>query len=119
MRKSPLHRAALSCGDRMQTAALADCERLRTNRRHTTTEKTTATDLLQLIFCYSNMSLNVPRPFPKMGTLLDLQNGYIHLKDPKRVHCCSSGKQAENGYITRLLGKKCEQCYFLMDGGLR
>ena len=67
---------------------------------------------------YSNMSLNVPRPFPKMGTLLDLQNGYIHLKDPKRVHCCTSGKQAENGYITRLLGKKCEQCYFLMDGGL-
>ena len=45
-------------------------------------------------FCgYSNMSLNVPRPFPKMGTLLDLQNGYIHLKDPKRVHCCTSGKQ--------------------------
>ena len=41
---------------------------------------------------YSNMSLNVPRPFPKMGTLLDLQNGYIHLKDPKRVHCCTSGK---------------------------
>ena len=34
---------------------------------------------------------------------------YIHLKDPKRVHCCTSGKQAENGYITRLLGKKCEQ----------
>ena len=54
---------------------------------------------------YSNMSINVPRPFPKMGTLLDLQNGYIHLKDPKRVHCCTSGKQAENGYITRLLGK--------------
>ena len=58
---------------------------------------------------YSNMSINVPRPFPKMGTLLDLQNGYIHLKDPKRVHCCTSGKQAENGYITRLLGKKREQ----------
>ena len=50
------------------------------------------------------MSINVPRPFPKMGTLLDLGNGYIHLKDPKRVHCCTSGKQAENGYITRLLG---------------
>ena len=48
---------------------------------------------------YSNMSLNVPRPFPKMGTLLHLQNGYIHLKDTKRVHCCTSGKQAELGTL--------------------
>ena len=63
-------------------------------------------------FGYSNMSLNVPRPFPKMGTLLDLQNGYIHLKDPKRVHCCTSGKQAQNGYITRLLGKNVNNVIF-------
>ena len=48
---------------------------------------------------YSNMSLNVPRPFPKMGTLRHLQNGYIHLKDTKRVHCCTSGKQAELGTL--------------------
>ena len=56
-----------------------------------------------------NMSINVTPPFPKMGTLLDLQNGYIHLKDPKRVHCYTSGKQDENVYITRVLGKKREQ----------